>query len=451
MNRCTNKDSSWKKYTSRPILAALVVAGIAHVDTAHAVLATGDILSITSGTVDANSGYVNGGSWFGMDMSSNTQIGAAEKTAITNVNGIPVGVLIRATGSHTGPINGSESPAFDKWEFFGNTGLHHIRVNTSPAQAVITDNSNGTLVWSGWTVAWNAIAAIPMNANAWQPAGTNCAALGCTGWTFTNSTARFQCGSPLSSCTNATNGVAYTLDYTATVPNGDPSGFGNVKYYLHLVGTVTKVGALSAAVGATSKTVSAGSLGAIRVGESQLTSASIPLDDTNSAIVHRDGMYYDFVVSGLSAGNQVDVVIPLSVPLPTSAIYRKYNSGTGLWSTFTQDGSNTIKSAPGTPDACPAAGDAAYTTGLTAGYYCVQLTILNGGANDSDSSATTVTDPGGIATGPIATSVDIRSGATGGCSLSSSRVSLADRGDWWLMVGFVAWLGMVLRRRQSRA
>lgn len=450
MNRCTNKDSSWKKYTSRPILAALVVAGIAHVNTAHAVLATGDILSITSGTNGTN-GYVNGGSYFGMDMNGNSSIGPAEKTAITNVNGIPVGVLIRATGSHTGPIDGSESTAFDKWEFFGNTGMHHIRVNTSPAQAVITDNSNGTLVWSGWTVTWNAIAAIPMNANAWQPG--NCAALGCTGWTFTASTARFQCGG--SACTNATNGAAYTLDYTATVPNGDPSGFGNVKYYLHLVGTVTKVGALSAAVGATSKTVSAGSLSAIRVGESQLTSAGIPLDDTNSAIVHRDGMYYDFVVSGLSAGNQVDVVIPLSVPLPASAVYRKYNSGTGRWSTFTEDGSNTIKSAPGTPDACPAAGNAAYTAGLTAGYYCVQLTILNGGANDSDSSASTVTDPGGIATstatGSTTTFVDTRAGSTGGCSLSSSRTSLADRSEWWLVLGFVTWLGMVFWRRQNRA
>jgi hypothetical protein len=33
-------------------------------------------------------------------------------------------------------------------------------------------------------------------------------------------------------------GSAYTLKYTATVPLGDPSGFGGVKYYLELHGCV---------------------------------------------------------------------------------------------------------------------------------------------------------------------------------------------------------------------
>jgi hypothetical protein len=33
-------------------------------------------------------------------------------------------------------------------------------------------------------------------------------------------------------------GTAYTLDYTATVPAGDPSGFGGTQYALHLTGIV---------------------------------------------------------------------------------------------------------------------------------------------------------------------------------------------------------------------
>ncbi len=430
MKRCTNIDSSWKKYTSRPILAALVVAGIAHVNTAHAVLATGDILNITSGTIDANLGTVNGGSYFGMDMNGNSNIATTEKTAITSRNGIPIGIAHTATGSHTGSNNGSETPAFDIWEFFGNTGMDYFT-------SAVTDGGSGTLGFSGWRVTWNGIAAINMGAAAFQPG--NCAALGCTGWVFTDGTARFQSA--------GTNGAAYTLDYSATVPPGDVSGFGGVRYYLHLVGTITTVGAITSSVG----TVTAGSLGATRVGLSTLTAASIPQDNANSAVVHKDGLYYDFVVTGLTGGEQVNVVIPLSVPLPASAIYRKYNAGTGLWATFTEDGSNAVKSAAGTPDACPAPGNVAYTAGLTAGRYCIQLTILNGGANDSGSSVNTIVDPGGIATGPSNVFTDTRSGATGGCSISRNPDNILKRGDWWLVLGFIAWLGMLVRRRQARA
>jgi hypothetical protein len=439
MLKQTNQKLPATKNVKKAIMSALLITGIVHTSSSYAVLATGDILTITRGTVGTN-GYVNGGSFFGMDMNGNDAIGVSEKTPIsfqiatgTNefVGNIVMGTTFTAKNSHTGTINASETPAFDIWGFFGNTGMDFF--TTAP-----TDNGNGTLNFGGWRVAWNGINSINMGTNAWQPTAGNCTALGCTGWTFTNSVARFQSA--------GTNGAAYTLDYTAIVPNGDPSGFGNVQYYLHLVGNVTIVGALSAAtVGSVSKTLSAGSLGATRV-----TEANLPTPDTaDSAVVHQDGMYYDFVVSGLTGGEQVNVVIPLSTPLPSGAIYRKYNSG---WSTFVEDASNTLKSAPGTPDACPAVGNAAYTAGLTAGRYCIQLTILNGGLNDSDNSNLTISDPGGIATGPAVVVNDTRSSSTGGCSISSGQMNTpASRGDWWLLLGFVTWLGTVFVRRQRQA
>ena len=37
------------------------------------------------------------------------------------------------------------------------------------------------------------------------------------------------------------NGAGYILNYSAVVPDGDPSGFGGVKYALHLEGAVSTV------------------------------------------------------------------------------------------------------------------------------------------------------------------------------------------------------------------
>lgn len=232
--------SSQKSFAiaGKPIFMALFIAGVVQANTAHAVLATGDVLTINSGVFDTN-GYVSGGSYFGMDMSGDGRISIFEKTAINYstaassgctpgpvsvAGGIPIGSTIAAS-AHTGCINGSESPAFDIWEFAGSTGMDFIQ--TTP----VTDNGNNTLNLSGWRVTWNNVPAINMGGGAWQPG--NCAALGCSGWTFTDGTARFQW--------NGVYGSTYILDYTAVVPAGDPSNFGGTYYYLHLEGIVQAV------------------------------------------------------------------------------------------------------------------------------------------------------------------------------------------------------------------
>lgn len=211
-----------KKNLRRPLLAALMLAGVAYVDSAQAfTLPNGAELTINPGTKDST-GYVNGGSYFGMDQNGNSAIPKGEKTAIQVTGNIPIGSAIIASGSHSGAINSSESPAFDIWTFFANTGMDYL-------STAATDTGGGLLNFSGWTVTWNYIPAIPMNARAWQP--TNCLALGCTGHTFTDGIAWVHGW-------DGVNGHAYLLDYSATVPDGDPSGFGGVPYYLHLEGTV---------------------------------------------------------------------------------------------------------------------------------------------------------------------------------------------------------------------
>lgn len=74
---------------------------------------------------------------------------------------------------------------------------------------------------SNWKVDWNGILDIPMGNGAWS-AG------------YTNGVGNLTC----TAGSGCDFGSSYTLKYTATVPVGDPSGFGGVKYYLELHGTV---------------------------------------------------------------------------------------------------------------------------------------------------------------------------------------------------------------------
>jgi len=75
------------------------------------------------------------------------------------------------------------------------------------------------------------------------------------------------------------------------------------------------------------------------------------------------------------------------------------------WKDFIQDGHNSLSSAPGRSGFCPPPGDAQYTAGLVNGYYCVQITIEDGGPNDADGTANAVVaDPAGVAIGTNGTS-----------------------------------------------
>lgn len=110
------------------------------------------------------------------------------------------------------------------------------------------------------------------------------------------------------------------------------------------------------------------------------------------------GGLFDFSITGIPvAGQSVRVVIPQFAIVPTGAVYRKLLP-TG-WQAFTSNAANLLASAPGAAGYCPSPGDAVYTPGLTAGHWCVQLTIQDGGPNDADGVANgAINDPGGVAT-----------------------------------------------------
>jgi hypothetical protein len=59
---------------------------------------------------------------------------------------------------------------------------------------------------------------------------------------------------------------------------------------------------------------------------------------------------------------------------------------------------NQLHSAPGRSGYCPPPASDQWSLGLNEGYWCVQLTIEDGGPNDNDGMAnTTIVDPGGVA------------------------------------------------------
>jgi len=126
----------------------------------------------------------------------------------------------------------------------------------------------------------------------------------------------------------------------------------------------------------------------------QLATNELELDTSARNI----GGVFDFIAFNLpQAGHVYQVSFPQAEPIPTGAVYRKYSSRRG-WMNFVIDSKNTIRSAPGERGFCPPPGDAAYTPGLTAGHWCVQVTVEDGGPNDADGIANAaIVDPGGVA------------------------------------------------------
>ncbi len=395
-------------------------------------LATGTVLTLGPGNgcnitaiagLPASSGN---GSCFGMENNP----GFVTLTQLTNHEGLIVGAVQPASNSHTGAPDGSESPSVDEpWVFFGNAGMHQT---TKP----VVDLGGNTLDLSGWSVTWNGIDSIPMGTGANSTTAPG----------FQNGIAQYTCSS---SCAN---GDTYTLDYSATVPIGDPSGFGNVAYSLHLEGTVVVPETLSSdAVGGIQPGATAQAAGSTtgRLTLDELTNAGIPEDTVDNP----SGIYYDFSASVAATGDTARIVIPLSAPLPSDPVWRKYNTTTG-WNNFNVGSFDSISSAPGSLGSCPAAGDASYTAGLTEGNFCVQLTIQDNGTdgNDTDATGAVIGDPGfaGSSAAPPVPPPDTRTSGTSGCSATDLAVGPTHSADWWLVAGFIFWLGALRHRKRIR-
>ena len=167
------------------------------------------------------------GSYFAMDFDGSGDFGANEKTAIEMNEGVRLGDIQPALGSHSGSPDGSEIASIDMpWLFFGNTGMHQT---TLPVVIVNGDDGTGdntaSIDFSGWGVTWNSIANIPLGGDSANfPSDTGTAVITCS-----------------SACNVGDN---FMLDYLAHVPLGDPSGFGGVFYTVHLEGVINPGGAL---------------------------------------------------------------------------------------------------------------------------------------------------------------------------------------------------------------
>lgn len=98
-----------------------------------------------------------------------------------------------------------------------------------------------------------------------------------------------------------------------------------------------------------------------------------------------DGGIFDFISYDMSVvGGSSRVVLPQTNAIMDSASFRKYNLKTLRWSSFLTDDVNKVSSSPGAQGNCPPPGDKGWQPGVTAGHWCVQLRIEDGGPNDAD-------------------------------------------------------------------
>ena len=226
---------------------------------------------------------------------------------------------------------------------------------------------------------------------------------------------------------NVTPGVQQTV-----------SGNGSSFLAMSSAGTLTP-GDLAAQIGAQT--------GAYQIG---VTASDIAVTDSGvegSCV----GSCFSFKVNGVAPGSAVDVVLPLSEAIPADAGIRKFVNGS--WRDFDTTNGNAIMSATGSAGSCPTPGGS-WTGGLTEGDFCLKLTIVDGGANDTDGLANgTVIDPSGVsgaAVSNITVPSDVGTADIGGCSLSRTPAPAARYAEWWLLGGLLGWLGLSLKRNRRR-
>jgi hypothetical protein len=144
----------------------------------------------------------------------------------------------------------------------------------------------------------------------------------------------------------------------------------------------------------------------LQLGDTARQSAATSARVTRQAISSEDeydyaGGIYDFEITALpEVGSVALVVIPQASPIGEFPEYRKHQQDSG-WLKFVENANNTVASAAGSGQGCPPPGDDSYQPGLTAGHFCVQLSIEDGGPNDADAALGPngiVKDPSGVAT-----------------------------------------------------
>lgn len=220
-------------------LIVTAVAGIACSASlsAQAALLAGSVLAFDAGVLSGSTAI--SGSYFRFEPYGDF--------AMSMHNGIIIGAVQTATGSHPGAPDGSESPDIDNPVpgLFSNTTMHQ---SLSPITVVNNDvNNDGgftqTLDFSGWGVTWNGIPNIALGGGI-QDCGTSSDGI-CVNGSGVDIAGTFNNGSGLATITctiaDCANGSAFTLNYTATGAQGDTSNFDGVVYVLHMEGQINTV------------------------------------------------------------------------------------------------------------------------------------------------------------------------------------------------------------------
>ncbi len=105
---------------------------------------------------------------------------------------------------------------------------------------------------------------------------------------------------------------------------------------------------------------------------------------------------FDFDILDIPAGTSAQIIYSLSHRITGNAEYRKFIDGE--WLSFISDSNNSVSTANTANTDCPEPGSLEYQDGLNRGDNCLQITISDGGPNDSDGEINgIISDPGGIA------------------------------------------------------
>lgn len=237
------------------------------------------------------------------------------------------------------------------------------------------------------------------------------------------------------------NGIPDYLDpATIAINELQVLGAGSQSYLMRTeVGLILRLGDVAFAAGGDGAQITMDDIANYGDGEGQS-----PLASAQDAQLNTTG-YFDFEIANLQeAGQSVKIVIPQLAELPIDAVYRKFDSQTG-WRDFTIDSNNAIASAPGTPGECPLPGDFAYTAGLGEGHYCIQLTIEDGGPNDTDGIANhVIEDPGQVSVSEEGEAPQNDSESSPGNVSSGSGGGMLDRYLLWLVLAM-----LLIRMRDS--
>lgn len=399
------------------------------------------ILTLEASTVgDSISVRPATGSWFSMELSP----GVFAYTSLSGLNHLQLGTSQPANAQPA--IGNIDVP----WLFVGQLGVHAtllpVRVISDPGDAT------AKLDFSGWTVSWAGVPVVAMNEGP------------------DNGVASVTCTAGNDGVANCSVGDRYTLDYRATVPDDELSNKGGSNYHVHMEGEILSslpfLGCNDTSVpyavtsiaagdcrgnveGSVYSTVPGSTANAVgNVTGSGLSAVDVAKDPLlNSATGEQcAGGCVDYVVINVGQGARVNVVYKLSKPIENGVVFRKLING--KWQDFNKDTGDAIGSAAAGNESCQTQAGA-YAADLTDGDECIIMSITDGGPNDADGLANgVIVDTGGFLIAGEASS-GVTANSTSGCSLSGNSIRLAQRADWLLLVGFVIWLGLLVRRKQS--